>query len=701
MPELARESAPFHTYPDLEIAFLGCSIHVSGFDFCNRSSYPSGYFYDGECFCNNENSVATLAHCYSVAYPEQMPKFMEKCNTQYNGTLTPAKIEDALAFYEEHARTPEDEAINSSEVHIQRRPMRTPKKVFAPVRVTDAKILLYRATYDQFLGNYNRSIRYGIYLVAFLLAIMVIVAVGNWGKVLVPAIFKRMNGPLVNALRRHVTLPALVGKLRTDERRFLWILDHLAPTRAETLILVAFTGLVIYLANVNIHYVEGDPFFHTRAAAYQRYYAVRTGIFASYLMPFSVLFAGRNNLLQWFTKWEYSTFVMLHRWISRILVIMIIIHSLCYAELLRSRRHHIRGYIYWGVLGFYSGVIILIHSLLVLRRKWYEVFLVLHIVLALAFLVGAWFHVKDLYFLWFYYCSAWLWVLDRAIRVHSLCQFGFPVAKVQLYENECLKVRVPKPPGFRAEGGGHCFLHFVTWWCFWQSHPFTYTEIGSDIVFYVKVKNGVTDSLRKYLESNPEKAAYIRVAVEGSYGEATPAFRYDSSVFVAGGNGIPGIYAEALQVLKHTRETKRIKIIWVVRDYHSLLWFFEELEELKDIPIETDVYVTRPTSRLTGPVSDKLALLQNTYTHNNYYSSGVNEDPIDHLKRRLSHVKFLEGRPDIQKIVESSVEQSPRSTCFVSCGHPKMVDELRHEVVHVIGKGTLRVDYFEQLQVWA
>lgn len=699
-PEPAKNSAPFHSFAELEIAFLGCTSHVARYDFCNRDSYPLGYFFDGQCLCSNENAVATLAHCYTVAYPTLVDAYIRKCNTEFNGTLTTEKVNRALATYDERAQVPAGDSSNrlfaATRHHF---PDRT--KVQLPVRISNETLFTYRDAYDQFLGNYNRSIVYGMYIVAAVLGFLGVVAVGNWTKVFCPAFVKTLTGPVSNAFRKHISLPAAFGKRRTEERPFRRVFDHLMPTRGESLALVALTCLVVYLCNINIHYVHGDPFFKTPGEAYQRYYAVRCGVFSSYLMPFSVLFAGRNNLLQWLTKWEYSTFVMLHRWVSRVLVALIAVHSVCYGELLRRRHSHIGPYIYWGVLGFYLGIVLLFQGLLFLRRKWYEAFLVLHIVLAVAFLVGAWFHVKDLYFLWLYYCSAWLWLSDRLIRIHSLCHFGFPKAEVQLFEDNCLKVRVPKPPGFRSEGGGHCFLHFLTWWSFWQSHPFTYTEIGSDIIFYVKVKDGVTDSLRRFLERNPNKSAYIRVAVEGSYGEATPAFRYNSSVFVAGGNGIPGIYAEALHVLEQTRSKSMIKLIWVVREYHSLLWFYDELVALEDLPIETEIYVTRPTGRLTGPVTDKLALLHNTYTHKNYYTQDAREDPVEHLHHELKHVKFYEGRPDVQKIVEKNIDEATGSVCFVSCGHPKMVDELRYQVVQAIGKDGKRVDYFEQLQVWS
>lgn len=274
------------------------------------------------------------------------------------------------------------------------------------------------------------------------------------------------------------------------------------------------------------------------------------------------------------------------------------------------------------------------------------------------------------------------------------------MAKVQLFEDETLKIVVPLPANFKPEGGGHCFVHFLRLSCFWQSHPFTYTIVEGNIIFYAKVKTGVTQDLATYLENNPDKTANIRVAVEGSYGEATPAHKHDKSVFLAGGNGIPGILAEAFDVIdKHDRFGKRkVHIIWVVREYHSILWFFDELMMAKQYPFEFDIYVTRPLPMLIKP-NDKLPLLLNTYSH--YSALHQFKDPIGKLKEDLSHIRFHDGRPNVQKIVEESVESSSGSCCFVTCGHPVMVDDLRHEVVQVIDSGKVRVDYYEQLQVWS
>ena len=55
--------------------------------------------------------------------------------------------------------------------------------------------------------------------------------------------------------------------------------------------------------------------------------------------------------------------------------------------------------------------IIMFQALLYFRRKWYEVFLVAHIVLAIFWTVGLWYHVQYRGYVWLVLPSIAVWVL--------------------------------------------------------------------------------------------------------------------------------------------------------------------------------------------------------------------------------------------------------------------------------------------------
>lgn len=203
-----------------------------------------------------------------------------------------------------------------------------------------------------------------------------------------------------------------------------------------------------------------------------------------------------------------------------------------------------------------------------------------------------------------------VWVFDHVVRLARLASFGLRTAQVQLIANETVKVTVSRPAWWIPFPGCHAFIHFMRPTCFWQSHPFTIVDSVVEtrtITFYLKVKGGMTHGLYQYLAKQPSQTASIKVSVEGPYGNPVAINRFESSVFIAGGNGIPGLYYEATSIAKRFGEARSIKFYWVIRHYRTLEWFYQELQKLKDLPSITPiVYVTQPHIGLTEPISATL-----------------------------------------------------------------------------------------------
>lgn len=701
-PEKAVKGGPVQTFGQSTIALLGCSFQIMKLgSFCDPSSGVNAR----ECFCVNPNAMSTISYCYMTAHEGQIDSFLKACATQFNVTVTRERFEESFINYTKYARVPDQ--LDPSGV------------VNHPIKLNDSMILTYTHAYDQFLGNYDRSVYYGGILVGYWFVVFLLAAMGNWSKILFPNTVMKMTGRISNVFRKKISLPATGGKRKTSEKPFLRILDMLVPTRAETLILIGFSALTIHLLQSKIEYIDGDPVFSNKISALLRYTAVRASIISSETIPLLILFGGRNNFLQWLTRWDYSTFITFHRWLSRIIFFLVVIHAVCYSFYMGDYFETMREtYLIWGAIATVAGGFIMIQGLLVLRRRWYEMFLIIHIVLAALFIGASWVHVNDLYCLWFYYYATALWVFDRVIRLGRLFSFGFPNAKVVLLADETLKIIVPTPEHWESVPGGHAFIHFLTPTCFWQSHPFTYTIAVDDpnkIVLYIKVKEGVTQHMYKYLLQHPGKSTNIRVAIEGSYGESTAASRYDTAVFVAGGNGIPGIYAEVFDLAVRTNDLKQsLKLIWVIREYKSLFWFYEELLALKGINIETTIYITKPESHICiqefnnrllntdMDISNDMGQGNDTVLGNMSNKEHKQCDIVKKIKTELSHIKVIDGRPMMGLMVAQNIQEAKKSAAFITCGHPNMVDDIRASVVkNIDNEEHKRVDYFEQLQVWA
>ena len=268
-------------------------------------------------------------------------------------------------------------------------------------------------------------------------------------------------------------------------------------------------------------------------------------------------------------------------------------------------------------------------------------------------------------------------------------------------------MEIPKPSYWKTIPGGHAFIHFLKPTYFWQSHPFTFVESPADthIILYCKVKGGITHSLYQLLVRSPGQAITMRVGVEGPYGEPTPARYADTAVFIAGGNGIPGIYSEVMDMTRRMpNETKNaMKLYWIIRDYKSLEWFNDELTLLGNTNIETTIYVTKPdlSNLLTGDGSDDTSSKKESDSQDMNLESKESLQGVDLVKSRFSHITFKEGRPSIEDIVDLEIKESNGSVAFVACGHPAMVDETRYFCSrNVDNPQKKRVDFYEQVQVW-
>lgn len=390
-----------------------------------------------------------------------------------------------------------------------------------------------------------------------------------------------------------------------------------------------------------------------------------------------------------------------HRWIARMVVAMAFVHSVGYTWMYVTEGYFVEEmkelWLIWGVVAMTCGGVICVQGLLFLRRKAYEVFLVLHILLAGFWIIGMWFHVCVMGYSQFMYACFAVWGFDRFVRVVRLFWFGFPKAEVSLLPDDTIKVFVPKPKSWPLIAGGHAWIHFLQPLTFWQNHPFTFVdsvEKDNTIVFFCKAKKGITASLRKKLQNFPGKLLTMRVGVDGPYGETSPVSNHSSAVYIAGGSGIPGIYSEATSMAKKSKDSgRKTKLIWIVRELATVAGFAPELTALSKLNIETVIYVTRPVS------SEAHELFKNDL-------SSVEKDKEDTaslavVEEEFPHIEIRSGRPDLNQLVLEEIAEAQKSVAFVTCGHPMLVDDLRYIVVSQIDHTKKRLDFYEQLQVWA
>ena len=690
----AGKNAKFQLYGDITY-FYTCNLQISlSVSYCATP-------YNATCLCANKNALATYAGC--LAFDNRntttaVNYMMNYCEENGNVTVEKDWYEKSYQYFLSNAKTEKEIPNFNKTIPID-----------VPFKLDEAEMKLYERAYKQFLGNYDESLYYGAGILGYWLLIMCIGAIVNWGKVMFPSLTKKLTSKPINLWRQYVSMPATFRKKKAEELRIFKFFDSLIPSRFESIVIFLFYIVVLMIHAMNMHYVDGDPVFENNKYNSQaRNVADRTGITGTIMMPLVFLFSSRNNFLQWLTGWNYNTFVTYHRHIARVMFILIALHSILFTVLLRDDMSEFsETYMIWGVLATVSGGIILFQAMLFFRRRWYEIFLLIHILFAALYVAGTWIHVDELGYVWFVYPAVAVWCADRVVRIARLVTFGFPKARVSLLADDTIKVEIPKPSYWKTIPGGHAFIHFLKPTYFWQSHPFTFVESPADthIILYCKVKGGITHSLYQLLVRSPGQAITMRVGVEGPYGEPTPARYADTAVFIAGGNGIPGIYSEVMDMARRMpNETKNaMKLYWIIRDYKSLEWFNDELTLLGNTNIETTIYVTKPdlSNLLTGDGSDDTSSKKESDSQDMNLESKESLQGVDLVKSRFSHITFKKGRPSIEDIVDLEIKESNGSVAFVACGHPAMVDETRYFCSrNVDNPQKKRVDFYEQVQVW-
>lgn len=670
-------------------------------------------------FCNvkNQPALGTMAHCLrDVPNPKAVDRFLQTCEP-FDLTLAQfdAAFDNATDFLV--TNTTQDPTFNLTNVYDK------------PVKLASKKVV---GAYDSEVGryiNFNWATWFGTALVGYWFAVVLLAGLYRAVWALFPGVVKRANGKCTNWVRRHVTLAPL-GRLRHAQSVSYSIFSWVVPTRVETLVFFGWFLMAVLFVAMDHKHDSPNLFWPYELEEIGRKIADRSGIMALFLMPTVILFAGRNNFLQWISGWSFSRFLVLHRWVARTLFLLCVLHGVGMTYNGKGAGKYFtrnaQAYVRWGYTALVAMSILMVQSLMVIRRKFYELFLAFHIILSVIFVVGIWHHAGatgEGYIQWLYAAVA-VWAFDRLVRFARLAAFGVQKAHVRLLANETLKVTIPRPAYWRPYPGAHAFIHFLRPTCFWQSHPFTIVDLQTEkntLVFYLKVKGGMTHGLYRYLSKQMDNSAPIRVMVEGPYGLRIPLRHYSSLVLIAGGTGIPGLYSEALDILK-TDVDQRIKLYWIVRHYQSIEWFYEELQALRNTRVEPVVYVTQAHLGLGAPIgvlaelgdadadslekTDSVQNLEKTVSLDKFHKSDSDNlqsvDSVDHvrlLQNQLDHVQFREGRPDIDAVVRQEIADAGSSIGFVTCAHHLVVDDTRLAVRSNLVEGK-RVELFEKLQMW-
>ncbi|CAG8957031.1 hypothetical protein HYFRA_00012512 [Hymenoscyphus fraxineus] len=487
------------------------------------------------------------------------------------------------------------------------------------------------------------------------------------------------------------------------------------PSRFHTLLITIFTGGNIAFCA----YLSYDRPNHYSVVAELR---GRTGVMAVVNMVALTIFAGRNNPLIGLLQISFDTYNLMHRWIGRIIVVEIIVHTACWAYV----KHAATGwggmwdmikhdpFILWGSIGTVAMVLLAIQAFSPIRHAFYETFLNIHIILAAVAMAGTWIHCEVAHLPQVPWIQAIvvLWAVERAYRFVNLIytnwapQEGFTRATVESMPGEACRVTMHLPKKVNIKPGTHAYLRFSGIGP-WESHPFSVAwihhkpkntttlpitekpeaesesekalrepEMVTDVSFVIHAQSGMTRQLYNAAEKHGDSGMVIKAAFEGPYGGHHSLDSYGHTVLFAGASGI----THQIPYVKHlitgfnngTIATRRVTLIWIIRESDHLEWVRPWMDQILKLPrrreiLQVKLFVTRP------------------------------KNPRE-LQSPSSTVQMFPGRPNVKLLLENEVQEQRGAMCVTVCGPGGLADNVREAVREVQDLGV--VDFIEESFTW-
>lgn len=391
----------------------------------------------------------------------------------------------------------------------------------------------------------------------------------------------------------------------------------IVPTRGQTMyiFIISFLNLVLLLAPYVI--TQPQASFPSRDMQTLSIVGNRAGVMAMGNVVALFLFAARNNpIMLYATDWSYGTYVLLHRWLGYWAVFHTVLHSfMLLANYVVQGTYWdelARLYWRWGIVGTVAVCAMVPASILWVRQRFYELFLVSHIVFALLFIIGYYYHIWYVYgYNWGYeiwiFVAGGIWGADRVLRLIRMGVQGSRTAIITEVEGTDREyVRIDVQGKYLKDGVA--YLCFPTLgWRFWETHPFSVAcQSSSDdknpsqpaspdvsaedpekslgaakttaavavstgdgkhatTTFFARRRDGITGKLAARAAASSGSPVRLRVLIDGPYdhsGRASSQIEQCKAVLcIAGGVGITA----CLPYLAPENSIKNGKLFWSTR----------------------------------------------------------------------------------------------------------------------------------------
>ncbi|KAI1200472.1 ferric reductase like transmembrane component-domain-containing protein [Nemania serpens] len=476
------------------------------------------------------------------------------------------------------------------------------------------------------------------------------------------------------------------------------------PSRFQFLFLLGYFATNVAFAVVHIPFAESpaDGIKQLRN---------RSGTLATVnMIPLFVL-AGRNNPLIPLLGISFDTMNLLHRWFGRIVAIEAVVHTLAFyagSALKQGWGPAFLGtfqapFLLYGFIATAAFVAILFQAASISRHAFYETFKIMHILLAVAAVVGLWYHLnmKGLDQLKWLIAVVPLWVGDRFLRFARLAYHnvgkGGTRTLVEALPGNAVRVTVTMARPWEFRPGQHAYLYMPTI-SFWQSHPFTvaWSEEAEnqnadklamnrqDILamrktsmsFVIRARTGMTSALYDRAAANPDGRLITRCLVEGPYGGEHMMDSYGTVMLFAGGVGIthavPHVRHLVAGFANGTVATRKVILVWIIQSPEHLEWIRPWMTQILAMDRRREIlrimlFVSRPRS-------------------------------TKEIHSPSSTVQMFPGRPNIDTLMGMEMEQQVGAMGVTVCGPGALSDEVRLAVRRKQYEGA--IEFIEEAFSW-
>lgn len=674
------------------VAVLGCSFHLAKIQTWDYNNTENTRFYD--TICTYPPAFESWAICVYDSVNRDNVTF-EKSLNQIQLQCHCANDTNSISLSDYY------DALNNGSVLAKPEPINSDIAINFPIHINDTirnQIIFAYHTYGRNLDIGNT---YGAYMYIYFILLLIIATTANFFQYTAfsNTLFKYK---FLRLIRGYLIIPTLFKQHADYFVKGKYIIA-LTPTRSEALIILGYVLHHIYLLSAGYEFDQQNYLFASMRLQQLRFFADRAGILAFANFPLIIMLSTRNTICEYLTNVKYSSLIMFHKWIGRMMFIDVILHGgayIIYAMITKSvGTSSKQTYYKFGILACFIILVLIIFSFGYFRKYYYETFLYGHIILAIWFFYTCWKHVEKLGWKEWIYSAIFIWILERAFRWFRLLNTGLLNAHLQLFGDDLIKVSIDKPKGHmrlnnftKSEPGQWYFVYFMLPSIFWQSHPFSVINLERKIIIVIKPKGGVTRHLQKVLKRTSTGELNIKVAIEGPYGSSAPLYHSNDIAFLTGGSGLPGPLGHILELTSKPNLRCNISLFTVVRDINLLHTFKEELLLLQETSVNIHIFITSPDVTDFGNDISPISTGSNSLTA--LLSSNKDLNQLEKFCTIYYH------RPNLPQIIEK-LTKNTSSLSIVCCGPPTFVDIARNSSAEAILQNENKaISYYEEFQCW-